>query len=89
VAAGAGLLYRFHSSITVHAWLSLALVAGTAARLVARTVSRGVSGRRGALHLATAALGLWLLVGAAYVGGVSHLEGAMPTAVILIRRGRR
>ena len=68
-------MFRWHSSVTLHTWLTLALLAITVTRLLWRKLG-GPSALRGAqgwaYGLATL-IGLWVLSAAGYVGGlISH-----------------
>ena len=67
--------FRWHSSITVHSWLALALVAITAARLLwRRFVGPGaLRGGQGWAYGLVTLISLWILTAAGYVGGmISH-----------------
>jgi hypothetical protein len=67
--------FRFQSSITVHVWLTLSLMAVTALRLVwrARLGSAVLRGRQGWAFAFATVLSLWMLFVAGYVGGrISH-----------------
>ena len=64
--------FRWHSSITVHSWLALALVAITAARLLWRKFAgpNALRGRQGWAYGLMTFIGLWILTAAGYVGGM-------------------
>jgi len=67
--------FRWHSSVTVHSWLALALLAITAARLLWRKfVGPGaLRGGQGWAYGLMTFIGLWILTAAGYVGGmISH-----------------
>jgi len=67
--------FRWHSSITVHSWLALALVTITVARLLWRKLAglNALRGRQGWAYGLMIFVGLWILTAAGYVGGmISH-----------------
>jgi hypothetical protein len=67
--------FRWHSSITVHSWLALALLAVTAARLLLRKFvgPDALRGGQGWGYGLMTLIGLWILTATGYVGGmISH-----------------
>ena len=64
--------FRWHSSVTVHSWLALALVAITAARLLWRKLvgPDALRGGQGWAYGLMTLIGLWILTAAGYVGGM-------------------
>ena len=67
--------FRLHSSVTMHSWLALALLAITAARLLWRKFvgPDALRGGQGWAYGLTTFIGLWILTAAGYVGGlISH-----------------
>ena len=65
-------VFRWHSSITVHSWLALALVAITVVRLLWRKFvgPNALRGRQGWAYGLMTFIGLWILTAAGYVGGM-------------------
>jgi peroxiredoxin/uncharacterized membrane protein len=65
-------LWRFESTITVHSWLALAVVALTLVRLLWRWRAgpRALEGRAAPAYGALTLVGLWCLAAAAYAGGI-------------------
>lgn len=65
-------LWKLESSITVHAWLAIAVLVLALVRLLWRSCAgpQALAGARGAGYGVLTLLGLWCLVAAGYAGGI-------------------
>ena len=67
--------FRAQSSVTIHVWLALILIALTAMRLLWRSLARNraLSGVNGVAFAVVTLLNFWGLLAAAYIGGsITH-----------------